>query len=81
MVLAVFFFITEIDYETFYKMKTVIRILYAVWYDKLDSILEYHKESERNMEILGCPAGSVGRAHDSWAWGHEFELHIKCRDK
>ena len=38
--------------------------------------LRIHKSVERKSDILlGCPAGSVSKAWDSWSRGHEFKPH------
>lgn len=31
------------------------------------------------MIFQGHLVGSIGRASDSWSWGHEFELHTEGR--
>ena len=35
---------------------------------------------EKEGLYMGHLADSVGRACGFWSWGHEFELHIACKD-
>ena len=32
-------------------------------------------EGTQNYTVLGCLAGLVGRAHDSWSWGCKCKPH------